>query len=236
MKKKSDFLIIIPAYNEEENIGELVIKTKQFADVCIINDHSQDATAEILNRFQDIRVIHHQRNTHIPRAVLDGMKYAVKRGYKYGITMDAGLSHNPDELPLFINHPDADLVIGSRKKKINTPLYRKLLSLMGNCIYNLALDFPKRLLWIERYYEDISSGYRRYSNRAMKLLLSKRLQSKSFDFLLESAYHIYQGGFSISEVSIIYMFSNSSLKTKVVKDCLEMSKRLMLSRRKIYKT
>lgn len=228
--KKSGFLIIIPAYNEEKNIEDLVIKTKRFADVCVVNDHSQDATAEILSRFQDIHVIHHQKNTHIARAVLDGMKYAVEQAYKYGITMDAGLSHSPDELPLFMNHPDADLVIGSRIKKINTPLYRKLLSLMGNYIYNMALDFPKRLLKKERYYKDISSGYRRYSNRAMKLLLSRKMQSKSFDFLLESAFHIYQDGLAIFEVPITYMFTNSSLKAKVVQDCLEMSKKLMLKK------
>jgi dolichol-phosphate mannosyltransferase len=234
MKKKTDFLIIIPAYNEEENIEQLVMKTKQFADVCIVNDNSQDSTAEILCRFRDIHVIHHDKNTHIPGAVLDGMKYAVEQGYKYGITMDAGFSHNPDELSLFINHPDADLVIGSRKKKINTPVYRRLLSLTGNYIYNIALDFPDRLIKKERYYKDISSGYRRYSNRAMKLLLSRKMQSKSLDFLIESTFHIYQFGFSISEVPIIYMFSNSSLKVKGVKDCLEMSKKLMINGRKTY--
>jgi len=236
MKKQSDFLIIIPAYNEAENIEELVIKTKQFADVCIVNDHSQDATAEILNGFHDIHVIHHQKNTHIPGTVLDGMKYAIEQGYKYSITMDAGLSHNPDELPLFINQSEADLVIGFRKMKINTPYFRKLLSLIGNYIYNVALDFPKRLLNADPYYRDISSGYRRYSNRTMKLLLSRKLQSKSFDFLIESAFHIYQAGFSISEVAIIYKFSNSSLNARVVKDCLEMSTKLMLNSRQIITT
>ncbi len=236
MEKKSDFIIIIPAYNEEETIEELVVRTKKVADLCVVNDNSNDATPQILSKFQDIHVIHHKKNTHIPGAILDGMKYAVEKEYKYAITMDAGLSHNPDELPLFINHPEADLVIGTRKKKINTPLHRKLLSSVGNCIYNITLDFPKRLLKQEKCFKDISSGYRRYSNQAMKLLLSRKMKSKSFDILIESAYYIYKAGFSISEVPITYNFSKSSLRAKVVKDCLEMCKNIIFNSKKIENT
>ena len=121
MEKKSDYLVIIPAYNEAETIEELVLRVKKYADVCVINDNSNDATPEILGQFPDIHVIHHEKNTHIPSGLLDGMRYAVSKGYAYGIAIDAGLSHNPDEIPRFIDHPHSDLAIGTRIEKTNTP-------------------------------------------------------------------------------------------------------------------
>ena len=221
MEKKSDYLVIVPAYNEAETIEELIIRAKKFADVCVINDNSNDATPEILEKFSDIHVIHHEKNTHIPGGLLDGMRYAVSKGYAYGIAIDAGLSHNPDEIPRFIDHPHSDLAIGTRIEKTNTPLFRKALSFVGNIIYNSSLEFPTSI-FKSKYYKDISSGYRRYSNKAMQLIISKKTESKSFDILFETVMYVYRNRLSISEVPITYDFSNSSLNPNVVKDCLKM--------------
>jgi len=221
IKKSGNFLVIIPAYNEEKTIGEVVSRARKYADVCVIDDNSRDATPEILKRFQDIHVIHHERNTHIPGGLLDGMRYAVEQGYEYGIAMDAGLSHNPDEIPLFMQHEQADLVIGTREIKYHVPLFRKLLSAAGGFIYNVMLDFP-RSVWKRQYFRDITSGYRRYSNRAMRLIISQQIRSRSFDILFETAMYIYRNRMTISEVPITYTFSNSSLNRRVVKDCLRM--------------
>lgn len=231
MEKKSDCLVIIPAYNEEETIEELVTRVKKHADVCVINDNSSDATPEILRKFPDIHVIHHEKNTHIPGGLLDGMRYAVEQGYAYGIAMDAGLSHNPDELPRFISHAHSDLAIGTRVVKTNTPLYRKTLSFAGNIIYNCCLEFPASIFKL-KYYRDISSGYRRYSRKAMQLILSKKIESKSFDILFETVMYVYRNRLAISEVPISYDFSNSSLNPKVVKDCLKMCFKVMCFPRK----
>ena len=230
MKNKSRFLVIIPAYNEEETIEEVVSRAKNYADVCVINDKSKDATAEILSRIDGIHVIHHKLRTHIPGGILGGMEYATGQGYDYSITMDAGLSHNPDEIPIFIDHPYADLTIGMRTNKTNTPLKRRILSKTGNFIYNASLDFPSSL-FKKRYYKDITSGFRRYSNKAMRLLLSKRMESKSFDILLETTTFIYRHNLIIDEVPITYNFSNSSLNSGVVRDCILMSLKLILKRR-----
>ncbi len=226
MNKNSNFLVVIPAYNEEETIEEVVLRSKKYADVCVINDNSRDTTPDILNRINGIHVIHHKLNTHIPGGLLDGMRYAVEQGYDYAIAIDAGLSHNPDEISLFINHPHSDLVIGVRDNKTNTPLFRSVLSKTGNLIYNISLDFP-RSLFKKRYYKDVTTGYRRYSHKAMQLILSKKMQSKSFDILLETTMYIYKNRLTISEVPITYAFSNSSLNPNVVKDCIKMSLRLI---------
>jgi len=158
------------------------------------------------------------------------MKYATEQGYDYAITMDAGLSHKPNEIPIFINHPYADLTIGMRMNKTNTPLKRRILSKTGNFIYNASLDFPSSL-FKERYYKDITSGFRRYSHKAMTLLLSKRMESKSFDILLETTTFIYRYNLIIDEAPITYNFSNSSLNSGVVRDCIRMSLKLILKRR-----
>lgn len=124
--ERNKTLLIIPAYNEEETIRELVERGKKYIEVCVIDDHSSDKTPHILRDISGIHIITHEVNTHIPGAVLDGMQYAVIQNYDYAITMDAGLSHNPDEIPRFLDAPDCDLVIGVRTQKIKTPLYRKI--------------------------------------------------------------------------------------------------------------
>jgi dolichol-phosphate mannosyltransferase len=231
MNKRSDYLVIIPAYNEEQTIEEIVCRAKTYADVCVIDDNSNDATPQILRKCEDIHVVTHAANTHIPGGLLDGMRYAVEQGYLYAIAMDAGLSHNPDEIPRFMEQPYSDLVIGVRTVKTNIPLYRRALSSAGNMIYNCALNLPSSLTSFE-YYRDISSGYRRYSNKAMRLLLSKQIESRSFDVMFESFIYIYRNGLEISEVPITYAFSNSSLNPNAVLDCLKMCIKAICNPRK----
>jgi len=224
-------LIVIPVYNEQDTIEEVVLRAKKYADVCVINDNSSDKTPVILNKISGIHVIRHEKNTHIPGGLLDGMKYAVANDYNYVIAMDAGLSHNPDEIPRFINHPPSDLVIGTRIEKMNTPLHRRYLSKVGNFIYNISLDFPAGIFRRD-YYQDITSGFRRYSNDAMKLIISKKIESRSFDVLFETAMYIYKNGLIISEVPITYDFSNSSLNIDVVRDCLKMCLKMIFQPRR----
>jgi dolichol-phosphate mannosyltransferase len=229
MKKK--MVVIIPAYNEEKNIAEVIRRTLPYADICVVNDASRDRTEEIVKTFATVKCISHSQNTHIPQAVLDGMRYALDAGYDHMITMDAGLSHKPEELPVFIDAPDADLVSGCRVTRENTPLYRKILSRVGTLSINFALRPLGSTLPPARFH-DVTSGYRRYSRRAAELLLSRKLKSRSFDFLSESFMIVYRNGLSISEVPISYAFSNSSLRPKVVGQSLAMLWDMLLTRRK----
>ena len=229
MEKTSNCIVIIPVYNEEETIVDVVLGAKRYADVCVIDDGSSDATPTILRNIEGIHVIRHKRNTHIPGCLLDGMRYAVEHNYEYAVSMDAGLSHDPEDIPLFMKQGHADLVIGCREKKINTPVFRKVLSRVGNIIYNICLDFPRSMFG--KYYQDITSGYRRYSNRAMNLLLSKNLESRSFDVLIESVHRIAKNSLIISEVPITYRFSTSSLNARVIMDCMKMCLKIIFNAR-----
>ena len=176
-------LILIRAYNEEVNIEEVIIRAQKCGYICVVNDSHTDSTAEILSKIKNIHVIHHEVNTHLPGAILSGMRFAVNEGYEFCIAMDAGLSHNPDEIPFFSFDDQSDFIIGHRTNKKNTPLPRKALSIGGNILYHIFVRFPRIFQGLE--FLDLTSGFSRYSSKSMTLLLSKELQGKSYGFVLK---------------------------------------------------
>ena len=218
MERAHTCITIIPAYNEEESIDRVVRGALAYTDVCVVNDGSNDATPEILDAIHGIHVIHHRTNTHIPMCIRDGMRYAVNKGYRYAVTMDAGLSHDPQEIPLFLKHRQADLVLGCRVLHDGTPFYRRMLSKIGNLAYNVCLGFPGTLF--SNQYRDVTSGFRLYSNRAMRLILAHGCESRSYDVMLETAHLICCNGLRVEEADISYRYANSSLNFGVVCDCL----------------
>jgi len=220
-------LVIIPAYNEEQTIEKVVRSAQRFADVCVVDDGSKDATPQILAQIPGVHVIRHAKNTHIPGAILDGMRYAHQAGYDFCITMDAGFSHDPEAIPQFLQCADADLVIGYREKKVEVPFYRKLLSWVGTVLVNFALS-PRMAAW--GGLRDLTSGYRMYSRKASSVLIGSKMMSRSFDFHLEAVTYVYRAGLRIREIPITYVFSNSSLRWKVVGHAFETWLRLCLRR------
>ncbi|PJZ63164.1 glycosyltransferase family 2 protein, partial [Leptospira adleri] len=137
-------LVVIPAYNEEETIREVVERALVYSDVLVVDDASRDRTPEILKELikknpKKLFTIRHEKNTHIPGGIQDGMKFAVEKKYDSVVTMDAGLSHDPDKLPDFIR-TDADLVIGSRVTSDGVPLYRKLISFAAAKVMNYCIS------------------------------------------------------------------------------------------------
>lgn len=206
---------MIPAYNEAENIAEVVTRATAHAPVLVVNDGSTDRTGAIAEALPDCSVIHHQKNTHIPGAILDGFRFALAEGYDYAITMDAGLSHDPSMIASLIAQPEADLVLSYRPSPKNVPLYRKALSRAAAHLVNLAIRRPRWKIW-KRGYRDVTSGYRRYSRRAMEEVVAAPMVCKSFDFHLEALAVVSYAGLTIREVPITYVFSNSSLTRRVV--------------------
>mgnify|MGYP003581434956 CR=1 FL=1 len=208
-------LVIIPAYNEAENIAEVVTRATAHAPVLVVNDGSKDRTGEIAEALPNCRVIHHEKNTHIPGAILDGFRFALAEGYDYAVTMDAGLSHDPSLIASLIEQPDADLVLSYRPSPKNVPLYRKALSKTAAHLVNLAIRQPRWKVW-QRGFRDVTSGYRRYSRRAMQAVVDAPMVCKSFDFHLEALAVVSYAGLTIREYPITYVFSNSSLTRRVV--------------------
>lgn len=221
---KNSYLVVIPAYNEEATIEEVVRLTQPHADVCVVDDASTDSTPQILARLKGVHTIRHQKNTHIAGAILDGMRYALEAGYDFCITMDAGLSHDPRVLPEFKKHLNADLVVGVREKTISVPFYRRALSKTGTYVMNFALNRGRRKKLSLR---DATSGYRMYSRKSLLFLLKHKFKSRSFDFHLEALAYVARGELRIEEVPITYVYSNSSLRMKIVGEALRMWWRIL---------
>ena len=171
-------LVVIPAYNEAETIEQLATLAGQYADVCVVDDGSTDATPEILARLDGVHVIRHTRNTHIAGAILDGMRHAETAGYAHVITMDAGMSHDPAAIPSFLARRDAGLVIGCREQRVDVPIHRRLLSRCGTALLNLVLE-RRFVPWGGAGLRDATSGYRMYSRAAVFLPLCEPLERRA---------------------------------------------------------
>lgn len=212
-------LVVIPAYNEAESIHEVVVRACVHAPVLVVNDGSRDRTGAIAAAIPGCAVINHEKNTHIPGAILDGFRYALAGGYDYVVTMDAGLSHDPGLLGQLIAQPPVDLVITYRATSTNTPWYRKLLSRTAAVVVNAAIRRPWWKFW-QRGYRDVTSGYRRYSRRAMQAVVAAPMVCRSFDFHFEALAVVSLAGLRITEFPIQYVFTNSSLNRRVVRQAV----------------
>jgi dolichol-phosphate mannosyltransferase len=224
----SRFLVVIPAYNEADTILELVDRASRHADVCVVDDASKDGTGDLVEATGKAHCVRHETNTHIAGGILDGFRYARAKGYDHCITMDAGLSHNPDAIPEFMAHEDADLVLGYRQERENVPIYRKSLSWGASQLMNLALT-ARFVPWGGAGLRDLTSGYRMYSRRAYELLLDARMRSVTFDFHIEALAYVYRAEMTIKETPIRYEFTNSSLRPAIVGDALRTCGRIWVS-------
>ena len=223
-------LVVIPAFNEADTIEEVATRAARHADVCIVDDASTDETAAIAEKLERVHCIRHARNTHIAGAILDGFRYAVERGYDACISMDAGLSHDPDAIPRFQARTEADLVIGYRQQRIDVPLQRRALSAAGTALMNLVLA-GRVVPWGGAGLRDCTSGYRLYSRRAVELLLDAELRSRAFDFHIEALASVFRSGLRIEEVPIAYRYTTSSLRPEIVWEALRTCARLWVAGR-----
>lgn len=218
-------LVVVPAYNEAQTIEEVARRASRHADVCVVDDASTDGTAELVAGLPRVQVIRHAANTHIAGAILDGFRHARAGAYAHCITMDAGLSHDPEAIPAFVARADADLVVGYRAQREGVPLLRSGLSQAANWLMNLALE-RRAVPWGGAGLRDCTSGYRMYSRRAYELLLAAPLRCRAFDFHIEALAHVYRAGLAIAEVPITYRFTNSSLRREIVVEALRTCGRL----------
>ncbi|MCC5815675.1 MAG: glycosyltransferase [Leptospira sp.] len=236
--RENKTLVVIPAYNEEETIREVVEGALVYADVFVADDASKDSTPEILSsiraknpdRFFSVR---HEKNTHIPGGIQDGMKFAVQHGYDWVITMDAGMSHDPKELPLFLDaDPQYGLVIGRRGKIEGVPFYRRVVSWLAARMMNYCVGRGIFNLWGPGI-RDCTSGFRRYAKPIFSQIAEKKLESVAFDFHMEALSVAIQSKAEFKEVDITYVFSNSSFNSKVFKLALKFAFKLLLRKWKL---
>ena len=199
-------LIFTATYNEVKNIEELIAGIKKnckYADILIIDDNSPDGTGILLKKIEqedhNLKVIIRNGKLGLDTAHKFAYEYALLNNYHYLITMDADLSHNPEEIPTFLEKVyDNDFVLGSRymtggKNKLN--LFRFLLSFLGNKLIKYLLNLK---------CTEFTSSYRAFNLKKMKDFHMEKINSKGYSFFMETIYQINKQGFKIIEVPIIF--------------------------------
>tara|TARA_B100001989_G_C24471509_1_gene429470 strand:+ start:299 stop:1060 length:762 start_codon:yes stop_codon:yes gene_type:complete len=213
LKKKfnmSDSLVIIPTYNEKENIEKLIKKIfslKKSFHILIVDDGSPDGTAGIVkdlqNKFKDSLFIQERTGKlGLGTAYIHGFKWALKRKYLYVFEMDADFSHNPLDLTrlYYANQNDGgDLSIGSRYVKgvniVNWPMSRLLLSFFASKYVRLITGMP---------INDSTAGFKCYRRKVLETINLDKIQFVGYAFQIEMKFKAWKYGFNIIEVPVIF--------------------------------
>ncbi len=222
----SKILIIIPTYNERENIILLVPEIRKKlpeAHILVVDDSSPDGTSqsvtELSQTIDNLFLLVREKKEGLGRAYIDGFRWALKRDYELIFEMDADFSHSPDYLPDFLNAAEqADLVIGSRYisgvNVINWPMSRLLLSYFGNIGARLIAGVPVK---------DCTGGFKCFKSHVLRSINLNRVGSSGYSFQVEMNYHVWKLGFNIVEIPIVFTdrkLGVSKMSTKIVREAL----------------
>jgi len=199
--------VIIPTYNESDNIEALVeeiLALDGITEIIIVDDNSPDGTGEIADEltkvYRGIKVIHRPTKLGLGTAHIAGFKEALALGADCIVTMDADFSHHPRYIPdLVAGSWDAQLVIGSRYVDrggtINWGLQRQILSRVANTFARLVLGLKAH---------DCTAGFRCYRREVLESIELDEIFSDGYSFLIEMLYKCQQRGWEIGEVPIIF--------------------------------
>lgn len=203
-------IVIIPTYNERENIENIIRKVFSLEggyDILIIDDGSPDGTAAIVKRLQQefperLHMIERPGKLGLGTAYITGFKWSIDKGYDYTFEMDADFSHNPEDLPRLYQacKDGADLAIGSRYcdgiSVINWPIGRIIMSYYASV-------YVRTVLGMKVY--DCTAGFKCYSNKVLRTIDLDKVEMKGYGFQIEMKYTTYKLGFKITEVPIIFV-------------------------------
>src|SRR5256885_2965402 len=235
-------LIIIPTYNELENLRPLLQEIFSYAqetDVLIVDDNSPDGTGkladEIHNENPQVHVLHRAGKLGLGTAYIAGFKYAVAHDYDAAFEMDADFSHDPRYLPDFLKAIErADLVIGSRYiPGGNTPDWsplRRFISGGGNIYARFMLGIP---------VHDCTAGYRCYRREVLEHIDLDTVQSQGYAFQIEMAYRTRILGFHIVETPIVFMdrrVGKSKMSRQIVIEGITYVLRARFSKKPVVRT
>jgi len=202
-----DALIVVPTYNERENVDELLegIRTHApFADALVVDDNSPDGTAdrvdELGTRLDGVGVLRRPGRMGIGSAYVEGFRAGLARGYRFLFSMDADLSHEPRYLPaLYGMAAEADLVVGSRYlhgvSVVNWGLQRLILSVGANAYARRITGLPLR---------DCTSGFQCIRREVLEAIGVERLRFSGYSFLIELKYRAFRRGFRLREAPIVF--------------------------------
>ena len=228
-------LVIVPTYNERDNLPDIaraLLALPVPVDLLVVDDGSPDGTGriadELATRHPQIHVLHRQEKNGLGRAYIAGFKWAIERGYEFIFEMDGDFSHNPSDIPMFLDtarRENADLVIGSRYRDgirvINWPLGRLLLSCGAARYVRLITGMP---------FTDPTGGFKCFRLRALQSLDLDAVRSNGYSFQIELTHKLWRTGHRIAEVPIVFtdrFQGTSKMSKKIVREALVMVWRLL---------
>lgn len=224
MNKKA--LIVLPTYNEKENIELItakILETVPSLNILVVDDNSPDGTGQIADRLsaKDPRIftLHRKAKEGLGRAYLAGFRWGLDKGYDLLFEMDADFSHDPKYLPAMLQaSEEADLVIGSRYVKgvnvVNWPMSRLLLSYCGNQYVRLVIGLP---------VNDATAGFKCFRRATLEALDFDAVGSSGYSFQIEVNYMCWKKGFRIREIPIVFVdrtLGTSKMSTGIVREAL----------------
>ncbi|TGX83544.1 polyprenol monophosphomannose synthase [Palleniella muris] len=209
---KSDSIIIIPTYNEKENIEKIVravFGLEKAFNILVIDDGSPDGTADIVKRLMEkefkerLFLIERSGKLGLGTAYIQGFKWALREGYDYIFEMDADFSHDPNDLPrLYSACADEgnDVAIGSRYVSgvnvVNWPMGRVLMSYFASKYVKAVTGFN---------IHDTTAGFKCYKRRVLNTIELDKIKFKGYAFQIEMKFTAYKIGFKIKEIPVIFV-------------------------------
>lgn len=206
----SDKIIIIPTYNEKENIEKMIRTLRGLNEdyhILVIDDGSPDGTADIVKNLQQeykdsLFIIERHGKLGLGTAYITGFKWCISHKYNYIFEMDADFSHNPNDVPKLYQacKEGADLAIGSRYcngiSVINWPIGRVIMSYYASAYVRFVLRM--------KVY-DCTAGFKCYKRELLETIDLDNIRMKGYGFQVEMKYNAYKLGFKIKEVPIIFV-------------------------------
>jgi dolichol-phosphate mannosyltransferase len=200
-------LIIVPTYNERENlprIAEKLLSLPVPVDLLVVDGNSPDGTGklgdELAAKHPQIHILHEKGKNGLGRAYIAGFKWALERQYEFIFEMDSDFQHNPDDIPMFLKEAEqADVVLGSRYvggvRVMNWPLRRLLLSRSAGKYVEIVTGMP---------FTDPTGGYKCFRRRALAAVDLDAIRSRDYSFQIEMTHRLWRQGFKIVEVPIVF--------------------------------
>ncbi|WP_408026099.1 polyprenol monophosphomannose synthase [Tenacibaculum litoreum] len=226
---KSDALVIIPTYNEKENIEAIIRATfsqEKVFHVLVVDDNSPDGTAAIVENLQEefpnqLFIEKRAGKNGLGTAYIHGFKWAIAKQYDYIIEMDADFSHNPNDLIRLYDecvNEGADVAIGSRYSVgvnvVNWPMSRVLLSYFASKYVRLITRMP---------IHDTTAGFVCYKRKVLETIKLDKVKFVGYAFQIEMKYKAWKHGFNVKEVSVIFtdrVLGKSKLSKGIIKEAV----------------
>lgn len=233
MVERERALVIVPTYNERENILRIidaVLSQDPCIDVLVVDDGSPDGTGAIVDervaRDPRVHVLHREKKLGLGTAYVAGFRWALERDYEFIFEMDADFSHDPAHLPKFLESAqNADLVLGSRYRDgrvtvVNWPIGRLLLSYFANVYARFVTGLP---------VFDATGGFKCFRRKVLEAIDLSDVKSNGYAFQIEMSFRAWRKGFRIVEIPIVFVDRTegvSKMSRKIVREAVWMVWRL----------